>query len=189
MSVQFAPPPVKQTVEVLQKRPPAEIALTAVHLGHRTLCSGLTALLAFDARTGMIAHQRIVSGKINLWEFADVCAASLGELHVPAEAEVDIICRQFPADQVADATNAILDRLKVVPNDGSAYRVSFDQIGQQIGHQVRATSAYEEASGYLPASEAERRFYVEALLDQAVYWYHRRPGPGLKSPIQRNGNF
>lgn len=164
----------------------AEIALSAVHLGNGDTCEGLGLVFGFNAATGMVADYRVTVAAVSVEDFAGVADKALSELHTPKWAEVEIISRYFSAEDVVKEIKKISNRPNVVPNDGAAQRMSFDQLGREIGRQVRAAAAYQEALGHVFEGDDERQLFVESVLNPVLYWYHRRPWPGAKSPIERH---
>ncbi len=168
--------------------PGLELAVEAVSLGFDGACANQALMLAFDAGTDMVAAYSLVAQPASLRDAARNAVDALRELHVPDDFEVDVTCGRFPASALVGEIKRMSGRAKVVANDGWSQMLSFDRAASEIGRQVRGVAAYELAAGWAGFDDPhERRFFLECVVDQVLYWYHRRPAstPGFKSPIER----
>lgn len=165
-----------------------ELAIEAVSLRNDGVCADHWLLLAFEATTGMVASYNLVSEPGRIRQAARTAVAALSELHVPEGAEIDVACGRFPAPLLVSEIKKMSGRAKIMAIDGWAQRLAFDRIAAEIGRQVRGVAAYELAAGWEGFDGPdERLFFLECVVDQVLYWYHRRPAavPGSKSPIER----
>lgn len=165
-----------------------ELAIEPVSLGVDGACANQALMLAFQASTGMVASYRLVDQPAGMRDAARAAVDALQELHVPDHIEVDVTCARYPASSLICEIKRMSGRPKVVGNDNWMQLLSFDRTAAEIGRQVRGVAAYERAAGWAGFDGVdERRFFLECVVDQVLYWYHRRPAstPGFKSPIER----
>jgi hypothetical protein len=165
-----------------------ELAVEAVSLGGEGMCADQVLILAFDASTGMVASYSLVGPPGETREAARTAVEGLRELHIHKDIEIEVSCRSFAAHALVDEIRRMSGRTKVMANDGWSTLLSFDRAAAEIGRQVRAVAAHELAAGRVGCDGAdESRFFLECVVDQVLYWYHRRPAytPGFKSPIER----
>jgi hypothetical protein len=165
-----------------------ELALGVVSLGVDGAFAGQTMMVAFEASTGMVASYSLVAQPGGVREAARNAVDALREWHVSEDAEIEVTSSRFSATVLVDEIKKMSGRSKVAANDGWSTRLCFDRAAAEIGRQVRGVAAYELAAGWAGfEGPDERRFFLECVVDQVLYWYHRRPSStlGSKSPIER----
>lgn len=168
--------------------PGLDLAIETVSLGVEGACADHSLMLAFDTATDMVASYSLVARPGSMREAARTAVDALRELHVSEHVEVDITCGRYPLSTLVGEIKRMSGRAKVAANDGWNGMLSFDHAAAEIGRQVRGVAAYELAAGWAGFDGPdERRFFLECVVDQVLYWYHRRPSstPGFKSPIER----
>ena len=166
----------------------AEIAIVPVALEFTDDPDAWSLILAFEPVSGLVPSFRVLPHPVDLDDAACTALDALGALHVPETAAVDIACGEFEPEALAAEIKRRSNRRSVSPDHGWADRRSLERAAREIGRQTRAVVAFEEASGWEGIyGAADSRLVLESVIDQVLYWYHRRPSSalGLKSPIER----
>lgn len=170
-------------------RPGADgLVLATTPIKGRTALADQHLSLVFDPGTDMVCAASVdetVTARI----LGRTISYALRDLHVPKGATVEVITTGTrDARALPEAVRRASGRTIHVRQIGWDRMGRYERSAFDIARSLSVACAYEAAMGWADLSTAEhRRMFVEATLEQVLYWHHRKSPavPGAKSPIER----
>lgn len=164
-----------------------QISVESRPLANQGICASLTLILAFDMATGMVAAYRLVEWPWDTLAEARTVVDAIRQLHVPKNAEVDIVGSGYAFPEQIEGIVRLTGRRRINADYSWSARLWSDRMATELARRVENNVLFEQAIGNAALGDTDDRlFFLEAMVDRVIGWHHRHPvaGAGSLSPAE-----